>query len=166
MSPDTTWQDQRAKNLAPRTPVTRASWRAWFFPLGLIFAALALQALAGRKPHFIEYYYSRRLFPHIGHALSRVNGLVGFSLAEFIIIAIVAVLIGALIYPGCEILLRRTPAGKIIRATLLTAIWMAGLAMMLFLLLWGFNYERELLGSSIGLARRQASPEQLETVSE
>ena len=165
MSPETTWQDERDKKLVPRAPATRAGWQAWLLPLGLFFAAPALQSLARRKPHFVEYYYSRTLFPRIGHALSRVNGLFGFSLAELVVIAIVPILIGALIYQGRQIYLRRRPAGRIIRANLLTAIWIAGSAMMLFLLLWGFNYEREPLGNSLGLARRHASREQLEIVS-
>src|SRR6266516_688964 len=165
MSPETTWRDERDNKLAPRVPVTRAGWQAWLLPLGLCFAALALQSLAGRKPHFVEHYYSRTLFPRIGHALSRVNGLFGFSLAEFVVIAIVPILIGALIYQGRQIYLRHRPARRIIRANLLTAIWIAGAAMILFLLLWGFNYEREPLGNSLGLARRQASHEQLEIVS-
>ncbi|MEP6706201.1 MAG: DUF3810 domain-containing protein [Pyrinomonadaceae bacterium] len=166
MSSDTTGPDEREKGIATRASVTQTGWRAWLLPLGLIFTALALQALASRKPHFIEHYYSRTVFPHVGHALSRVNGLFGFSLAELIIIAIVPLLIGALIYQGRQIVLRRRPAGKTIRATLLSALWLAGSAMMLFLLLWGFNYERELLGSSLGLARHQASYEQLEIVGE
>lgn len=165
MSSETTWRDEGDQKLAPRVPVTRAGWQAWLLPLGLFFAALALQSLARRKPHFVEHYYSRTLFPRIGHALSRVNGLFGFSLAEFAVIAIVPILIGALIYQGRQIYLRRRSARKIIRADLLTAIWIAGSAMMLFLLLWGFNYEREPLGNSLGLAKRHASNEQLETVS-
>ena len=149
MSPETTWQDERDKKLVPRVTVTRAGWQAWLLPLGLFFAALALQSLARRKPHFVEHYYSRTLFPRIGHALSRVNGLFGFSLAELVVIAIAPILIGALIYQGRQIYLRRRPARRIIRANLLTAIWIAGSAMMLFLLLWGFNYEREPLGNSL-----------------
>jgi hypothetical protein len=165
MSSETTWRDQRDQNLAPRIPVTRAGWQAWLLPLGLFCAALALQALARRKPHFIEHYYSRTLFPPISHALSRLNGLFAFSLAELMVIAIVAILIGALIYQGRQIYLRRRSARRIIRADLLTAVWIAGSAMMLFLLLWGLNYEREPLGNSLGLAGRHASDEQLEIVS-
>src|SRR5713226_3451202 len=126
MSPETTWRDQRDQNLAPRVPVTRAGWQAWLLPLGLFFAALALQAFASRIPHFVEHYYSRTLFPPLSHALSRVNGLFAFSLAELMVIAIVPILVGALIYQGRQIYCRRSSARKIIRADLLTAIWIAG----------------------------------------
>src|SRR5438128_11372037 len=100
MSPETTWRDERDKKLAPPVPVTRAGWQAWLLPLGLFFAALALQSLARRKTDFVEHYYSRTLFPRIGHALSRVNGLFGFSLAEFVVIAVVPILVGSLLYQG------------------------------------------------------------------
>ena len=159
-SPETTWRAERDKHLAPRAPVTQAGWQAWLLPLGLFCAALALQALARRKPHFVEHYYSRTLFPHIGHALSRVNGLFRFSLTELIVIAVVPVLIGALIYQGRQIYLRRKSASKLIRADLLTALWITGSGMMLFMLLWGLNYAREPLGNSLGLARRKASEEE------
>jgi hypothetical protein len=165
MSPETTRRDKRDQNLAHRARVTRAAWQAWLWPLGLFFAALALQTLAKRKPHLVEHYYSRTLFPPISHALSRVNGLFAFSLAELMVIAIVPILIGAVIYQGRQIYLRRRSARRIIRADLLTAIWIAGSAMVLFLLIWGFNYEREPLGNSLGLAKRHANYEQLEIVS-
>ena len=165
MTPESTWRDERDKNLAPLVPVRRAGWQAWLWPLGVFLAAMALQALAGRKPHFVEHHYSRTLFPPISRALSRVNGLFSFSLAELFLIAIVPILIGAFLYQGRQIYLRRKSARKMIRADLLAAIWIAGAAMMLFLLVWGFNYEREPLGNSLGIARRHANYEQLEVVS-
>lgn len=166
MSPETTRRDERDKNLVPPVAVTQSGWRAWLLPLGLMCAAMALQAVASRKPHVIEHYYSRTLFPRIGHALSRFNGLFSFSLAEILVIAIVPILIGALIFQGRQIYRGRKPAGRIIRRDLLIVLWTVPSAMMLFLLLWGFNYEREPLGNSLGLARQKASEEQSKIISQ
>ncbi len=135
-------------------------------PLALLAAALALQALASRNPQLVERYYTRRLFPAIIQTLSLVNGVVGFSIGEFMIYVLVAALVGSLIYQAREIYLRRKRMARLLRTDLQVLVWMSGSAMMLFLLIWGLNYQREPLGGRLWYAGRSASAEQRKMITE
>lgn len=135
-------------------------------PLALLAAAFALQALASRNPQLVERYYSRKLFPANIHALSLINCVVGFSIAEFMIYVLVAALVGMLIHQAREIYHRRKRIARLLHTDLLVLMWVSGSAMMLFLLIWGLNYQREPLGGKLGFAARNASDEQLKMISE
>ena len=150
----------------PRLPAKKTVWLRWLMLLAPLAAALLLQALASRNPQFVERYYSRKLFPPIIHALSFVNGVVGFSIAEVVIYLLSAALVGALIYQAREIYRGRKRFASVLRTDLLTLICVTGSAILLFLLVWGLNYQREPLGIQLGLSGRTASDEQLKMISE
>jgi hypothetical protein len=82
------------------------------------------------------------------------------------IYGLAAALVGTLIYQAREIYLRRKRIARLLRFDLLVLMWMTGSAMMLFLLIWGLNYQREPLGGKLGLAGRNATGEQLKMISE
>jgi hypothetical protein len=145
--------------------VRRRGWRAWVFALAMLGAVFLLQAVARRTPHFTERYYSRTIFPRIGHALSFVNGVFSFSLAEIILVGLVAFLVGGIVYQALQIYQRRKRATQVISSSLLTLLWGLSSVLMLFLLLWGLNYHREPLGGSLGLAKQNLSDDQLEAIS-
>ena len=135
-------------------------------PLALLAAAFALQALATRTPQFVERYYSRRIYPPIADVLSLINGVVGFSIAELMIYVLAAALVGATIYQVRQIYLRRRRIGAVLRTDLLALIWLPGSAILLFLLIWGLNYQREPLADKLGFTGRNANDDQLKTISE
>lgn len=163
MTPNSTRSDEI---ITPRLPAKGSAWRRWLKPLALLAAAFALQALASRNPPLVERYYSRKLFPAIIHALSLINGVVGVSIGEVMIYFLAAALVGTLIYQAREIYLRRKRITRLLGTDLLVLMWMTGSAMMVFLLIWGLNYQREPLGSKLGFAGRSASDEQLKMISE
>lgn len=142
-----------------------SAWRRWLMPLTLLAAVLLLQALASRNPQLVERYYSDRLFPRISQGLSLINGLFGFSIAELMIYVLVAVVICALVYQAREIYLRK-PIARLVLTDLLVLFWITGAAMMLFLLFWGLNYQREPMRSKLGASGQGASAEQLKQISE
>lgn len=150
----------------PRIPFKWSAWRTWLLPLGPLAAALALQALASRNPQLVERYYSRRIFPPIIHALSLFNGVVGISIAELMIYVLAATLAGTLIYQAREIHLRRRRVAEVLRTNLLALLWVPGSAMLIFLLIWGMNYQREPLAGKLGFKGRSANHEQLKMISE
>jgi hypothetical protein len=114
----------------------------------------------------VERYYSRTVFPGIAYLLSLVNGLVGFSIAEFLIYVLVAALVGSLIYQTRELILRRKRLVALLGTDALALFWVLGSLTLLFLLIWGLNYQREPLGTQLGLTSRNATDEQLKTISE
>lgn len=150
----------------PRLPVKGSAWRRWFMPLALLAAAFALQALGSRNPQLVERYYSRGLFRAITYTLSLINGVVGFSIIEFMIYLLVAALVVTLICQAREVYLGRKPFTRLLRTDLLIVIWLSGSLMLLFLLIWGLNYQREPLGGELGFAGRSASDGQLKMISE
>lgn len=135
-------------------------------PLALLAAAFALQALASRNPQLVERYYSRGLFRAIRYTLSLINGVVGFSIFEFMIYLLVAALVVTLICQVREVYLRHKPIARLLRTDLLILMWLSGSLMLLFLLIWGLNYQREPLGSGLRLAGRSASDGQLKMIGE
>lgn len=138
----------------------------WLPPLGLILAALLLQALASRHPLWVERYYSQRLFPPITRVLSLINGIVSFSIAE-LMIAILPLAVGVvLFYQVHQIYRRRRSVAQLLRLNLLVLTWILGAAMMSFLLIWGLNYQREPLSIRFGFAGRNATDDQLKSISE
>jgi len=138
----------------------------WLMPLAPLAAAFLLQALASRNPQLVERYYSRKLFPLIIYAFSFVNGLVGFSITELVIYLLSAALVGTLIYQAREIYLGRKRFVAMLRTDLLAMVWVCGSTTLLFLLVWGLNYQREPLGMKLGFSGRMASDELLKMISE
>lgn len=163
----TTFRTNEIKEInEPRPPAKKSAWLLRLIPVAPLAAALLLQALANRNPQLIERYYSRGLYPPIIHALSLINGVVGFSIAELLIYVLAAALVAAFIYQAREIYLRRRRFTSVLRADLLVAVWLSGSAILIFLLVWGLNYQREPLGVKLGLSGRTASDEQLKMISE
>jgi len=150
----------------PRPPLKTSPWRRWLMPLTLLAAAFAFQAVAGRNPQLVERYYCLKLFPAITQTLSLINCAVGFSIGEFLIYVLVGFSVFVLILQARAIYLRRRRAVSVLRTDLLVLLWASGFAIMLFLLLWGLNYQREPLEGKLGFAGRNATAEQLKIISE
>lgn len=161
-----TVSSRRDEISTPRIPFKWSAWRAWLMPLAPLAAALALQALASRNPQLVERYYSRGIFPPVIHGLSLFNGLVGISIAELLIYVLAAALAGTLIYQVRQIYLGRRRFAAVLRVDLLTLLWVPGSAMLIFLLIWGLNYQREPLAEKLGFSGRTANDEQLKMISE
>lgn len=150
----------------PRSRTKTSVLLCWLTPIAFILAALFLQALASRHPQWVERYYSRKLYPPIIRVLSLVNGIVGFSIGEFMLNILAAALAVALIYQARAIYRRRRSIAQVLRTDLLVLTWILGSTMLGFLLLWGLNYQREPLGTRFGLTGRNASDEQLKWISD
>ncbi len=141
-----------------------ATWRRWSAPLGLLCAAFVLQVLAGLSPHTTELYYSRSLYPRIGRSLAFVNKFFSFSVAELLVLAfLVGCVIGA-VWLIREIILRRVEWKTFLWKSTRNLLWLAASVAVLFLLLWGLNYERQSLFENLQLERRQASADELEII--
>ncbi|MDX6614075.1 MAG: hypothetical protein QOD75_3261 [Blastocatellia bacterium] len=166
MTPDNaSLSEEHEKTDVVSRPASRRSWRSWIFALAVLGAALLLQGIAKRAPHFVEHYYSRTVFPRFGHALSFFNGWFSFSLAEILVVGLIGFVVGGVVYQTLRVLQTPRRAGAVIGTSLLTLLWGLSSALMLFLLLWGLNYHREPLGKSLGLAKRTATDDQIEALS-
>ena len=124
----------------------------------LLPASVALQRLA--PPQAVESLYVRRLYPPIAGILSRGNSLVGFSIAEALVLLLLAVGAIALVWvlsPGAR---RRRLAA--------IGTWLpplVGYALFAFVALWGLCYDRPPMARRMRLSPGGTTEELVKTAS-
>ncbi|HVF49889.1 MAG TPA: DUF3810 domain-containing protein [Pyrinomonadaceae bacterium] len=143
----------------------RARWRRLIAPCALFGAAFVLQTVAGFYPARVDALYSRGAYMYIAGALAFVNKFYAYSLAEALTLLLAACLAGWLAWQGRRLYLRRVRVGALLFSSLLRALWLAGAGLWVFLLIWGLNYQRAPLSATLGMERREATAEELETIS-
>lgn len=138
-----------------------ARWTQAFI---LLLGALGIQRLASFAPGFIESFYSGFFYQFIGRLVSIINQPFKFSLAEIVLIFLLIVFLIWLLW-----LFQKAWHGYLtpldVAAYLLyRAVWVGGIVMVLFLVLWGFNYQRQPLAVNLGLQGRETRPGELEAI--
>ncbi len=149
---------QRLKQpVSPKSIVKRAIPAAALIALGLSWPNL----LSGKQA-FVETTYSEGVYQPIRRAIASVTSCVPFSIAEFILYALVLFTAVLLITRIVQMFLRKRGyllLLKSISALLLTA----GIILNLFYVTWGFNYFRQPLSERMGLNITERSVDELET---
>jgi hypothetical protein len=115
-------------------------------------SALALHLLAAAHPEAVEAYYSRGLYPRIAASLAFVSAPLPFALAE----PLLAGALVALVLLGLRRLRRlrgRSWTGSMMEAAT-RVLFLAGALYLLFLGVWGLNYQRLTLATTMGFAVR------------
>lgn len=135
--------------------------------LALLPATLAAQWLASLLPAAVERLYSRAVYRVVRAALGGLTGWVPFSLAECLLLALVA---GALYVvpshlPWRTQRWRRHGPLNWIGVALTTVLAVAGAAYAAFLAGWGLNHQRLPLASSAGLSPSPSSRDELRALS-
>ena len=154
----------RRKSAGRNGLMGRTCWRRLPAPLALLAAVFALQTLASFSPRLVEHYYSRGLFPLIARALS-FSKFVSFSLAEFLLALLLAALVAGCAWLARRLYVRRTEARALLLSALSTALWAAGLALALFMLVFGLNYQRQPLAESFQLEQRDPTAPEIVSIS-
>jgi len=150
---------------AGRPTSTLRRWRELVAPAALFCAALGLHALAGQNPEVVEHYYSRYFYLSVGREIAFVNKFFRFSLSEVLAVVVLGGLTGGLIWQARRLYLRRVKAPDLVFSCVRGALWVAGAGVMLFLLVWGLNYQRQPLAQSLNLEPRAVSGDELEAIS-
>lgn len=160
--------EQKKNNGTDKNPGKKrreTGWLMWIAPAGLLLAALGCQRLAGMAPDLIDRYYSRAVYFHLGRALSVINRFFPFSLGEALIVILPIAGLPLVVHFALRQLRRGARAPEIFLGGLRALLWFAGGGLMLFLLLWGLNYQRPALGASLALTSREPELAELETIS-
>ena len=126
----------------------------------LLPVSLALTALAARFPHHTEAIYSRGIYPVLAGVFGRVFGFFPFSVAEFLLYAII---VAAVWYFGAQIIGFVQGGERLHRALHLLATigCIAGVGYFAFTMLTGLNYHRVQFADQSGLAVRPSSVSEL-----
>lgn len=118
-------------------------------------AMVLLSILSKGYPKFIERYYSNTFNKIIREVLSLITGLFPFSIAEILYYSLILILIGSFV-----VLLIRIKKGGFINQLLNIGAYLSTLYV-LFMILWGFNYNRLSFDKISGLKIEKSSEGQL-----
>lgn len=125
---------------------------------------LLIRELTFIYPALTEKLYSRLLYPPIGKLLSSISGLLPISLAELIVYAFIA----AIAYILIRFIYRFIKSGHKLQIALnaiINTLCALSIAYCFFLLLWGFNYNRQPLAYSIGYTTSKSTVTDLKEMS-
>ena len=149
---------EQTKQKKPSIPalLIRSAFAAVLILLGLSWPRL----LAG-KSALIERDYSESTYQAIRRAISAVTSLVPFSIAEFLLYALVVGISLLLLTRLVQLILRKIPFRRLI-GTIASILLAGGIALNLFYATWGFNYFREPLAARMGLNITTRSVDELE----
>ena len=141
-----------------RRPRGEPRFGLWLALAALGPAAFALGRLAQARPDVVEDLYSRRVYPVLHDALARPFRSLPFSASE----ALGAGLCAAAVLWLARLWRAQRRHGRLERSTALAVLvtrgaGCLGLGYALFLLLWGLNYARAPLATTLGLEPRPTS---------
>ena len=141
-------------------------WSGIVWRLGLAGALLLLGLswpnLLANQNAWVEQYYSESIYQTIRRAISAVTSLVSFSVAEWLLYALVVGIPALLLIRTGQMIFRRISWRRLLQTA--ASILLAGaIVLNLFYVTWGFNYFREPLSVRMGLDMRQRTVDELES---
>jgi Protein of unknown function (DUF3810) len=144
----------------------KALWQGLWVPLCVLGTGVLAQSISGFTPRLTERFYTSAVYPLILSALTFFSRHFSFSVGEtsisFLLLAAIACL-GRF----CYLLVSRPFARpQLGRAASKILVWLAAILLWLFLLAFGFNYQRPHLYELLGYEQRQANVLELESLGE
>jgi len=118
--------------------------------MGLLPAALLMRWAAFAAPGLVETLFARGLYPAVARLLGSINGLLPLPAAEVALFA-GAVVVVVLLIRWWRAAGRNAGLGSRVRTAALALWTAAGVALLLFLFAWGFNYARPPLRDRLAL---------------
>ncbi|MBN8723971.1 MAG: DUF3810 domain-containing protein [Acidobacteria bacterium] len=153
--------NQQIKDLANKKPKLTNKLTCWLIPLLFLTSAIFLQLSASSHPSLIEKYYHQIIYPYIAQFLSLINKLIWFSLAELILLVILIVLPSWLFWQIRKFYLKKSPAKELILSSLWKLSVFTSAGLLLFLFLWGLNYQKQPLAQNLNLPSRKVDTKEL-----
>jgi hypothetical protein len=137
-------------------------WQYAVLPLAI---GVLLQLACIPVPGLVDRYYSLGLYPHIARALGAVSSRIHFPLSEILLGLLLFAVIPAV--PFSIYILFRLKGRRVstINRWSKRLVFVAGLAFITFTLIWGLNYRRLPIATSMTLDRSQPSAPELEAIS-
>ncbi len=112
----------------------------------------------------VEYYYSNWIYLYIAQTLTTFNAVVSFSLAELLLLLLLITISISIIIITRQIYLHRLTVNRLLRIALVVSGKFFSLTTLLFLVIWGINYQRQPLGEKLHFAPQKAEIEELVTI--
>lgn len=102
-------------------------------------------------PHFTEQVYSQTIYKILNQGLSTATGILPFSLGEILLYAFILFVIIFIVYIIIKTIMAKTSWWFELINKLIALLCVFSCVYALFVGLWGFNYARDTLGSTLGL---------------
>jgi Protein of unknown function (DUF3810) len=141
---------------------SRGARRELLKPLAALLAVVIVQQLAALAPGLVESLYARSLYPRVAQTLSRLTGGLSFSAGEIVVTLFFALLLSALARLLYKLARRRSERRALLLASCRKTLRGAAALALLFMLVFGFNYERPPLVETLGYEQRRATASELE----
>lgn len=121
----------------------------------LVFITILLNVILESHPQVVEKYYSNTINKFTRQALSLITSIFPFSVAEFLVFLLIIILLLLLVT-----LIIKIKKGGFLEQLLNVALYLSVLYV-LFMLLWGFNYDRLSFDKIAGLKIQKSSEKEL-----
>jgi hypothetical protein len=123
--------------------------------IALVPIIMMINGILARYPQIIEKYYSNTINKFTRQVLSLITGIFPFSLAEFLVF----LLLGILFMFFIKLIIKIKKGGFI--QELLNIFMYISVLYILFMVLWGFNYDRLSFDKIAGLKIQKSSEQEL-----
>jgi hypothetical protein len=137
------------------------NWLPRLICIGLLPLGFLINQLSARYPVWTERIFARQIYPTAAWMITRATGWVPFSLAEFLLYALVLYALFCCIRLAVRLVCKKGIRLQYLGLGLVHLLAWAGALYFAFNLLWGLNYNRLPLADIIGLEVRPAASAEL-----
>ena len=120
-----------------------------------------LQGIASKFPETVESIYSRSVYPVIARSLALLTNWLPFSVAEVLVLLLVAWITWAVTRAAGQLLHKRRSVRNLLLHGAVSALAIAGALYGLGIFLWALNHQRLPFAESAGLDASPGSTEEL-----
>nr|WP_234410406.1 DUF3810 family protein [Caldalkalibacillus mannanilyticus] len=131
----------------------------------LLPLTFVLSYLASLSPSLVEELYTKSLFSWFAPKLSRMTGVVPFSLFEWIVVFLLLFIAGNLGMVIVQMLRRPQQRKQIVMKQLSFVVVFVSLLCFSFMTMWGLNYHRTSVSTIAQLEAKAVTIEELATLS-
>ena len=147
-----------------RKKAARAAWlrdlrRMWLLVPGVV--AFVLTMLARANPDACEELFSRGAYPWISSVWGYLPSLVGFSIAQWVLIIAIILVICMFVHYIIRIITRRGERLRYLYRLITSALGIISIAFFLYAMLCGLNYYRHTFAQNEGFEVRESTTQEL-----
>lgn len=133
-------------------------------PLAALLAVVIAQQASALAPGLVERFYARSLYPPVARTLSRLTGALTFSAGEALLVLSCLLLLSAIALFVYKLARRRGEWRALLLTSCKLTLWCAAALLFVFMLVFGFNYQRPPLVETLGYDQRHASADELDAM--
>ena len=137
------------------------NWPVKLICVALLPLGFLINHLSTRYPLWTERIYARQIYPIVAWIITRATGWMPFSLAEFLLYALVLYALFCLIRLAVRLIREKGMRLRRLGQALIHLLAWTGALYFAFNLFWGLNYNRLPLADIIGLEVRPAASAEL-----